>query len=230
MTEAKEVHQLEIPPRLEIPPGFSLPTFHGNKERLDSITREISDRVLAIARPRAVYTTSTVSCDGRDYVDIDGIRFTSRILNKKICDLGKVYPFIATIGKELDELKAPPGEMWQSFILDSLKTLMLIYAAQYVTDHVRKVFNLSEVALMNPGELQDWPIDQQLPLFELFGGKEKAIGVSVSGGGAMRPVKSRSGIIFPDDTGFVSCRCCTQERCPGRRAPYDAKLVEEFMK
>ena len=163
-------------------------------------------------------------------MDIDSIRFESRILNKKLCDLGIVYPFIVTIGKELDEFKAPPGEMWQSYILDSIKTIMLISAAEYVTEHIKKEFNLSEVALMNPGELKDWPLTQQIPLFKLFKGEEKSIGVSVSKGGAMRPLKSRSGIVFPDDTGFVSCRCCTQENCPGRRAVYDAKLVEEFMK
>ena len=120
--------------------------------------------------------------------------------------------------------------MWQSFVLDTIKTMMLISAADYVTKHIQKEFNLGDVALMNPGELKDWPLAQQIPLFKLFGSQEKAIGVSISKGGAMRPLKSRSGIVFPDDTGFVSCRCCTQENCPGRRAAYDAKLVEEFMK
>ena len=230
MTDSKEVFQLEIPPDFEIPPGFNLPTFHGNKERLDTITREMTEKVRTIVRPRAVYTTSKASCIDRDSVDIDGIRFTSRILNTKLSNHETVYPFITTIGKELDEFKAPPGEMWQSFMLDSLKTLVLITTAQYVTDHIKREFNLSDVALMNPGELKDWPIAQQFPLFKLFDGQEKTIGVSLSKGGAMRPLKSRSGIVFPDNTGFVSCRCCTQEQCPGRRAKYDTKLVEELMK
>jgi hypothetical protein len=225
-----KIHQLDIPPRLEIPSRFRGYKFHGDSERLEATAHEIAEKVRRIARPRAVFTTSKVKCAGRDFVDIDDIRFESRILNKKLCDLETVYPFIATIGKELDELKAPPGEMWQSYILDSLKTMMLIAAVEYVTAHIKKEFKLGEVALMNPGELKDWPISQQIPLFKLFSGKEKTIGVSVSKGGAMRPLKSRSGIVFPDDTGFVSCRCCTQENCPGRRAKYDPKLVEEYMK
>jgi len=230
LTDFTEIHQLDIPPSFEIPSGFEGYRFHGDKERLDAIAREMAEKVREIAKPRAVYTSSQVKCNGRDFVDIDGIRFESRILNKKLCDLETVYPFIATIGKELDEFKAPPGEMWQSFILDSIKTMMLISAAEYVTRHIQKQYNLGEVALMNPGELKDWPLAQQIPLFKLFKGEEKAIGVSVSKGGAMRPLKSRSGIVFPDDTGFVSCRFCTQENCPGRRAPYDAKLTAEFMK
>lgn len=230
MTDLKKIHQLDIPPSFEIPSGFKGYKFHGDRERLAAMARETAEKVWAIARPRAVYTTSQVKCVGRDFVDIDNIRFESRILNKKLCDLETVYPFITTIGKELDEFKAPPGEMWQSYILDSIKTMMLISAADYVTEHIQKEYNLTEVALMNPGELKDWPLAQQIPLFELFKGEEKAIGISVSKGGAMRPLKSRSGIVFPDDTGFVSCRCCTQENCPGRRAAYDPKLVEKFMK
>ena len=230
MTDLKKIHQLDIPPSFEIPSGFKGYKFHGDRERLAAMARETAEKVWAIARPRAVYTTSQVKCVGRDFVDIDNIRFESRILNKKLCDLETVYPFITTIGKELDEFKAPPGEMWQSYILDSIKTMMLISAADYVTEHIQKEYNLTEVALMNPGELKDWPLAQQIPLFELFKGEEKAIGISVSKGGAMRPLKSRSGIVFPDDTGFVRCRCCTQENCPGRRAAYDPKLVEKFMK
>jgi hypothetical protein len=230
LTYSKKIYQLDIPPPLEIPSRFRGYKFPGNSERLETIARETAEKIRRIARPRAVYTASKVKCVGRDFVDIDGIRFESRILNKKLCDLETVYPFIATIGKELDDLKAPPGEMWQSFILDSLKTMMLIAAVEYVTAYIKEEFKLGEVALMNPGELKDWPINQQAPLFELFGGEEKAIGVSLSRGGAMRPLKSRSGIVFPDDTGFVSCRCCNQENCPGRRAKYDPELVEEYMK
>jgi hypothetical protein len=230
LTDFTKIHQLDIPPNFEVPSEFRGYKFHGDRERLDAIAYEMAEKVRKIARPRAVYTSSKVECSSRDFVNIDGIRFESRILNKKLCDLETVYPFIATIGKELDEFKATPGEMWQSYILDSIKTIMLISAAEYVTEHIKKEFNLSEVALMNPGELKDWPLDQQIPLFKLFKGEEKAIGVSLSKGGAMRPLKSRSGIVFPDDTGFVSCRCCTQENCPGRRAAYDPNLVEEFMK
>lgn len=230
MTNISKICQLEIPPRFEIPSGFKGYKFHGDRERLDAIAHETAEKVREIARPKAVYTSSKVQCTGRDFVDINNIRFESRILNKKLCGLDTAYPFIATIGKELDEFKTPPGEMWQSFILDTIKTMMLISIVDYVTDYIKKEFGLGEVALMNPGELKDWPIAQQIPLFELFGGEEKAIGVSVSKGGAMRPLKSRSGIIFTDDTGFVSCRCCTQKDCPGRRATYDPKLVEELMK
>jgi hypothetical protein len=45
----------------------------------------------------------------------------------------------------------------------------------------------------------------------------------------MKPIKSRSGIVFPNDTGFLSCQLCTQSKYPGRRAKYDPELVKEYL-
>jgi hypothetical protein len=229
LTDSKAVHQLDIPLNLDVPSVIRRLNFHGDSRRVDEISAELEARVRDITRPRAVYTESHPVRIGRDFVDIDGIRFKSRILNKALANVATVYPFIATIGKELDELKAPPREMLQSFSLDAIKTEVLIAAVDYLTEYLKEKFNLSEAALINPGELKDWPLAQQIPLFQLFGGREKNIGASVSRGGAMRPLKSRSGLLFPDDTGFISCRLCTQEKCPGRRAAYNAALVEEYL-
>jgi hypothetical protein len=99
----------------------------------------------------------------------------------------------------------------------------------YLADYVRDRHSLDHVAHMNPGEIEDWPLTEQKPLFALFAGAEKQIGVELSGSGVMKPVKSRSGILFPNATGFVSCLLCTQFKCPGRRAAYDPDLVKEYL-
>jgi hypothetical protein len=230
LTDSKTVRQLDIPLNLDILSVIRRLNFHGDSQRLDEISSGLAARVRDIIHPKAVYTESHPERIGRDFVDIDGTRFKSRILNKSLKKVETVYPFIATIGKELDELRAPPREMLQSFALDAIKTEVLFASVDYLTEYLKEEFNLPEAALINPGELKDWPLAQQIPLFRLFGGQETNIGVSVSRGGAMRPLKSRSGLLFPDQTGFISCRLCTQEKCPGRRAAYDAALVEEYLK
>jgi hypothetical protein len=229
LADSKTVHQLDIPLKLDIPSVIRRLNFHGNNRRLDEITSELATRVRDITRPKAVYTSSHLKCIGRDFVDIDGTRFKSRILNKALSNTETVYPFIATIGKELDNLQAPPRDMLQSFVLDAIKTEVLITSVDYLTEYLKEKFHLTGAALINPGELKDWPLEQQIPLFQIFGGQEKKIGASVSRGGAMRPLKSSSGLLF-DDADFLSCRFCTQENCSGRRAAYDAKLVEEYLK
>lgn len=230
MADSNKIHQLDIPLNLDIPSVIRRIDFHGNSRRLEEIASELVTRALAITRPRAVYTESHLKCIGRNHVDVDGIRFKSRILNKALNNTDTVYPFITTIGKELDDLRVPPREMLPSFVLDAIKTEVLINAVDYLTEYLKRKYNLSGAALINPGELKDWPLEQQIPLFRLFGGQEKKIGVSVGRGGAMRPLKSRSGLVFPDDKGFISCRLCSQEKCHGRRAAYDAQTVEEYMK
>jgi hypothetical protein len=98
----------------------------------------------------------------------------------------------------------------------------------YLVEHIREEYGLGGIAHMNPGEIPDWPIGEQAPLFDLFDGHEKDIGVELKPSGVMKPVKSRSGIIFPNEASFVTCFLCTQTRCPGRRARYDEAKVLEY--
>jgi hypothetical protein len=201
----------------------------GSSARLEEMARDLAESALAIARPKAIYQISHARVIDRETVEIGGVRFTSKALSRLLCDQDVVVPFIATVGKELDEMPVPPRDMLRQFSLDAIKTVILVGAVDYLTEYVKEKHGIPKAALMNPGELQDWPIGQQKPLFELFGGAEGQIGVSLTQGGAMKPIKSRSGIIFPNETGFLSCQLCTQLKCPGRRAKYDPDLVKEYL-
>ena len=81
---------------------------------------------------------------------------------------------------------------------------------------------------MSPGSLEDWPIEQQAPLFEMLGDVEDLIGVKLNDSLLMLPAKSISGIYFPTEVSFFSCQLCPRERCESRKATYDPKLAEEY--
>ncbi len=226
----KKFYQIDIPARLDIDIAVRRLQFgRGNSARLEEMTRGLAESALAIARPRGIYQISHARVIDKDTVEIDGVSFTSKVLSKLLCDQDEVIPFIVTVGKELDEMPVPPRDMLRQFSLDAIKTTILVGAVDYLTEYVREKHEIPRAALLNPGELQDWPIGQQRPLFELFGGAEKEIGVTLTPGGAMKPIKSRSGIIFPNETGFLSCMLCTQLKCPGRHAKYDPELVKEYL-
>jgi hypothetical protein len=228
-SEAKEVYRVEIPVRLDVDQVVKHLPFGNRSQRLEAMTRELAEKARALARPQAVYQISHAKVIDSKTVDIDGITFTSKILSKLFVDQDTVIPFIATIGQELDEMPVPQRDMMRQFCLDAIKTVVLVLAVDYLTEYLKEKCNIPRAALMNPGELEDWPITEQRPLFALFGGAEKQIGVSLTAGGAMKPIKSRSGLIFPNDTGFLSCRLCTQFDCPGRKAEYDPELVKEYL-
>lgn len=230
MVKDKHIYQIDIPARLDIEMAVRRLQFgRGSSARLEEMARELAESALAIARPKGIYQISHARVIDKDTIEIDGVRFTSKVLSKLLCDRDEVVPFIVTVGKELDEMAVPPRDMLRQFSLDAIKTVILVGAVDYLTEYVKEKHGIPRIALMNPGELQDWPISQQRPLFELFGREEREIGVSLTPGGAMKPIKSRSGILFPNETGFISCMLCTQVKCPGRHAKYDAELVKEYL-
>jgi hypothetical protein len=203
--------------------------FRSINARLEGMVRELAVMARAAARPRGIYRTSPSRVIDDATVEVDGVRFTSRALSRNLRDQTTVYPFIATAGRELDELPLPPGDVMRQYYLDLIKTVVLVWGVDYLADRIRERYSLGFVTHMNPGELEDWPITEQRPLFSLFGGAEKQIGVELTDSGVMKPIKSRSGIIFPSESRFVSCLLCTQEKCPGRRAKYDPVMVEEWL-
>jgi hypothetical protein len=228
-SEEKRVYQVEIPFKLDITSVVRRPRLNKTSRRLEEMARELAETARTIARPRAVYQLSHARVIDNATVDIDGIIFTSRVLSKNLLNQDRVIPFIATIGKELDEMPIPPRDMMRQFCLDTIKTVVLVSSVDYLTEYLKEKHGIPRAALLNPGEIADWPITQQKPLFALFGGAEKKIGVSLTAGGVMKPIKSRSGILFPNDTGFLSCQLCTQLKCPGRRAKYDPELAKEYL-
>jgi hypothetical protein len=225
----KFIHQLELPVKLDAATIIQFLKLNNTKNRMEEMARELADMALAAARPRAVYQVSSVRGIKDDTVDIDGTIFTSRVLRKNLTNQKTVYPFIATAGRELDELPVPARDIMRQYCLDIIKTIVLVTGIEYLSDYLRNKHALGPVALMNPGEIKAWPLSEQKPLFALFDGAEGQIGVTLTESGVMKPVKSRSGIVFPNDTGFLSCRLCTQFQCLGRRAAYDPELEKEYM-
>jgi len=225
----KRIYRVEIPVQLDIEQAVKRLPPRTTSRRTEGLIRELADEACKIARPRAVYQLSCSRVIDNTTVEIDDITFTSKILSRLLENQVMVVPFIATIGKELDDMTVPPRDMMRSFCLDAVKIVVLVSAVDYLTEYIKEKHEMPRAALMNPGELEDWPITEQRPLFALFGGAEKRIGVSLTAGGAMKPIKSRSGIVFPNDTGFLSCRLCTQLMCPGRKAEYDPEMVKEYL-
>jgi hypothetical protein len=224
-----DVYRMEIPAQLDIAALEKRVIGVKTTPRQSEMIKEIAETALKMARPLGLYKTAHVKNMGDDKVDLDGVIFNSKVLNKLFAGSDMVIPFIVTEGKELDEFPLAHGDMMKQFYLDTIKTIITANAVQYLRLYVQKKYNLPQNALMNPGEIEDWHISEQKPLFSLFGDVEKQIGVKLTGGGVMRPIKSRSGIIFPNDKGFETCQLCLQARCPGRRCKFEPELYKFYL-
>jgi len=179
----------------------------------------------AVARPKALYQVAYITNRGENFVEIEGRRFDSRVLRVNLDQAFRVFPYLATCGMELQTWAEGFEDMVERFWAESLKELALGAAVQALNAHIDRLYQPGEVANMNPGSLEDWPLQQQIALFDLIGDCNQ-IGVRLTDSLLMIPTKTVSGIRFPTTGKFESCQLCPRENCPGRRAPYDSALFE----
>jgi hypothetical protein len=195
---------------------------------IEDIVQELINLVQPVAKPKAIYEVSYVDNKNGDSLCISGVKFTSRVLRINLNEVGRVFPYIVTCGRELDEIAIPSDDLMKNYYLDAIKEMVLRSAINYLTDYLAEKYALGQVSRMHPGSLKDWPITQQKGLFSIFGNVEDLIGVKLTESFLMIPVKSVSGIYFPTEIKFESCRLCPREVCSGRMAPYDQDLINKF--
>jgi len=202
-------------------------------ESIEKNVQELIEVARPIARPKAIYEVSYVENKNEDSLDIGGVRFTSRVLRVNLDKVERVFPYVVTCGRELDEIDIPSTDFIKGYYLDQIKETAVVLARQYFEDYLKRNYALGQISRMAPGAGagDDWPITQQAELFSIFGGRDKVeeqIGVKLTDKFLMIPIKSVSGIFFPTEIKFEACQLCPRERCIGRRAAYDPALVKKY--
>jgi len=186
--------------------------------------RELAREAQSVARPKALYGVAYIEDRGDDFVIADGVRLTSRVLRVNLEGVHRVFPYVATCGRELDEWSSSLSDLLESFWADAIKEHALRQVISALNSDLAERYQPGPTSAMNPGSLADWPMPEQRPLFALLGDVRRAIGVELKDSFLMVPVKSVSGLRFPNTTSFENCQLCRREGCPGRRAPYDLEL------
>jgi hypothetical protein len=186
------------------------------------------DEALRIGRPKALYGVAYIDSKGDDSVVVDGVTFSSHILRVNLDPVHRVFPFVTTCGMELQDWGAQISDMLQGFWAETIKEFALLSARAALDAHLEARFLPGHTSVMNPGSLEDWPITQQRPLFTVLGDTEALVGVRLTDSMLMVPTKTVSGIRFPTEINFVSCKLCPREECPNRRAPRDEELAQTY--
>ena len=177
---------------------------------------------------KAVYKVSYIDDKLEDAVVIDGTRFTSRVLRKNMDNVGRVFPYVITLGPGLEERANACKDLLEQYYLDVIGNIALREARKYLEEQLRVRFALDDMSYMAPGSLEDWPIEEQRRLFSILDNVEASIGVSLSESLLMIPKKSVSGIYFPTEVTFYSCQLCPRDQCQGRKARYSVELAREY--
>ena len=176
----------------------------------------------------AAYKVCYIEKKLEDAVEIDGIRFKSRVLRKNLDKVERVFPYVITIGDRLMEKARTFDDVLRQYYFDTIGIVALTAARKYFEDQLRSRYALGGMSRMSPGSLADWPIEEQRLLFSLLGDVEASIGVKLSVSLVMIPQKSISGIYFPTEISFYSCQLCPRKRCPSRQTDYNKEMAREY--
>ena len=168
----------------------------------------------SIARPKALYKTAFIENKEQESVQIDNQIFESRILSEKLENSRRVFVYLATCGRELEEWANSFNDLLYRYWADTISEMALKKAYQTLTAHLTHKHHLKKYSTMSPGRLEDWPITSQKPLFELFEKNNQKIGVQLTESFLMTPVKTISGLCFPTEILFESCQLWSQTEMP----------------
>ena len=188
---------------------------------------ELIELASSLITPRALYAVAYISSKDNGTVDIGDTRFNSHVLSTNLDSIGRIFPYIVTIGKELED-KSSSLKLLNQYLLDEIGNISLRLARKYLEEYLKTEYKITKLSSMSPGRLVEWPITEQKQLFSLFGDTEDLIGVTLNSSMLMIPKKSVSGVYFPIEVYFESCQLCPRERCEGRKAPYDDKLAKSY--
>ncbi len=187
---------------------------------------QLVEEAHSIGKPKALYKVAFIKSKGDNYVVVDGVTLTSRVLRVNLEQTHRVFSFVATCGMELEDWGNQIGDVLHHYWAETIKELALRLAREVMEQYLVEQHRPGSISRMSPGSLADWPIQEQRALFKILGNTEDSIGVRLTESLFMIPTKSVSGILFPTEWGFESCQLCPREQCPGRRAAYDKDLYE----
>ena len=213
---------------VRLPPGEIRRQLHLEKDNRWIEVQKLIEGAKTLIDPKAAFKVSYINQKLEDAVDIDGVRFTSRVLRKNLEEVERVFPYVITIGDKLKEAGSKSGDLLKEYYFDVIGNIALSAARQFLKKELQSRYGLDGMSFMSPGSLTDWPIEEQKPLFSLFGEEDSPIGVKLTENLLMLPAKSISGIYFPTEVSFFSCQLCSRDKCPGRKAAYDNKLAEAY--
>lgn len=186
------------------------------------------DHAQSIARPKAIYKITTVESQDDETILFDGQPFKSRLLGINLGEAHRAFPYIITSGTELHDWKDSFDDFFVGYLADTITSYALMVAIEKFFTDLSQQYGLGKTATMNPGSLEDWPLQAQIPLFSLLDDPGETIGVHLTESLLMMPRHSVSGILFETETDFVNCQLCPREKCPSRRAPYDQGLKVQY--
>ncbi len=201
---------------------------HMKKSTLWPGVRDLAETIQPLLKAKGVYEACAIEARLEKGVRANGVELTSRILRHNLKEAQLLFPYVLTLGPELEERISSCPDPLEQYYLDTIGNVALANVREDLEARLRAEYKVKQLSFMSPGSLTDWPLEEQGPLFSLLGDVESAIGVRLNQSLVMSPRKSISGVYFPSQVPFLSCRLCPRRSCESRKAPYNEELALSY--
>lgn len=188
---------------------------------------ELFGRVMPLMKPVIYYGRAKIEDNDGHNVKIGGQVFTSRVLSVNLKNCEEVYPYVMTSGREAYEFGEAQDDFLMKYWAEQICEMALRRSSASGMKLITERLGYKNLYAMNPGSLENWPISQQKPLFDLLGNVFESCGVVLTPSYLMQPVKSGSGILFASEEHYANCMLCPRIGCPSRRAAFKPDMFRE---
>ncbi|WP_303869759.1 hypothetical protein [Acetobacterium wieringae] len=166
----------------------------GNEAMLD-ILEPVYEVVEQIARPKAIYFSATVTEKTDSWVKINDVMFESQLLRGYVNPDDPVFPYIVTVGTELDDYAKTLKDSMDLFMIDEVMNLLVNTGKVFVADAVKAQTGWLAVQDYVPGNGEEWSTAEQKRLFDMFLGETDKIGVTLGDNYFVLPGRSTIGVL-----------------------------------
>lgn len=177
---------------------------------------ELLKEALLVALPKAVCRQVMIEQRGDHYLIASGVSLNSSILTSHTVNTDCVFPYLATCGRELEKWAASHSDLFDRYIAGLIMEEACWAAKEYIEKFIDQQNRLTNASTINPGSLDDWPIQEQEKLFSLLQHGSRQIGVMLTESYLMTPIKSVSGVRFSSVMTHQNCNVCPRINCDHR--------------
>lgn len=166
-----------------------------NKESMLDVVEELFTELQKITRPKAIYFQAHITDKNEKSVYVDDVVFESQLFGGYVEKGETVFPYIVTVGTELDDYAKTLTDSMDQFMIDEIMNLLVNIGKVFVFKEVMKETCWAAVQDYVPGNGEDWSTEEQTRLFNMFGSDTEKIGVTLGKHAFVLPGRSTIGIL-----------------------------------
>lgn len=175
---------------------------------------ELVHAVKPHARPAALLTEAAIIDRTPERLVSAKGEFNSALLAELAADAGKLFPFIVTCGRSMENFAATAGDPLHLYWLDFLKEYAMEQAFGKLQAGLAEQFPGRKIISMIPTDNSVWKIEELKEIFAVFPPESREeIGVELTEYFYLKPGKTRAGVFFPAAAELDVCSLCTVKKC-----------------